>query len=662
MDVTKDRSKEPKPRVSGRNRNGRRRAARWLPSLSALPFILAAGAILTGLAGWALQSFDGTFHSIATSILRTLRAFFPTDESLKGGNVLTDVSAVFGALTTCSSVVLIIFATLRESSLKFWAHRLLSNHVVVIGNSAFADRVASAFHARGIVTIQVIEPGVSGAPADGLFVRHQIEAASLLETFGLRRTRCIVIDRSDDAATLSLAHALLTRLRETAPRRKGGVRVLALAVADSSLADHFGRTIAAAHAQSSTNIEDDLQISFVDEALTSARDCLARTPLYLLAEKRRQRRVHALIDGFNDLGEKFFEEILLTSLAGDLGPPRVTIITRESVSCERHFRARRPGFAEDSTIAFFDADLFERLDDGSFQDAASFSQLEQEDPVTAIFLTSEDDGEVVRTALGVHAVQRRTGRIAAPIFFPEPAAGQQSDILSITSDQANWDQAQPDQKPVVGKFIQFGVSDEILLDQISDPDGRDALARALHEDYLSHENISPAAAKPWRLLPETLRRANYHAADHFRAKLHTLGFAIHDLPLDVVPTLSAEDELWLFGTKDTKRAADAEVLLEKLARLEHERWCIERRLNGWVYDEKRDDARRRHDLLLPWEILLEKHPRDPQKDRDLIAATLRFLIARGDKDHVVVRRVANIVEPDRHAPDRATPSMKQEET
>lgn len=620
LDHGMNETKKSQPRDINNAAGAQGRLARWLPRLPALPFILGFATILTGLIGWTLKLFDGTFHSIVSIILKLLVEFIPNEKNLDGETLFTDLSALFGVLTFYSSVLLIGFAALRETGLKLWVRTVCLNHVVVIGATPLAHRIATAFQGRGKNVIQVVPPDVSPAAIDSTFcIGHRTEAVSLIATFGLRRADCIVIDQGDDVATLGLAHGLVTELREgsSLKRNISSTRILALAISDATLADHFSSSI-----KKNSHVDKDFQLSFFDEALTSVRDCLARHPLYLLAEERDQPRVHVLIEGFGSLGKKLLEEIMMTQIAGNLGAPRVTVMTPRAKTSEIHFRAARPGLGKDAPITFLNADVLDRLDDPECEDATALARLEAQDPVTAIFLTSSDNGAVVRTGLMIRAIQRRTRRLSGAIFFPQPQTGPKADVLSIS----------PHEPEIAGKFIRFGVSDEMLIQQVSDLHGRDALVRALHEAYLAGDRVSSAAGKPWHFLPETMRRANYQAADHFRAKLHTLGFGIRELPLDVIPALSAEDEIWLFHT------AEADALLGKLARVEHERWCIERQLDGWVYDEKRDDERRRHNLLLPWQILVENHPEEAEKDRAQVEALLRFLIAHGDQRHAAVRR------------------------
>jgi hypothetical protein len=45
--------------------------------------------------------------------------------------------------------------------------------------------------------------------------------------------------------------------------------------------------------------------------------------------------------------------------------------------------------------------------------------------------------------------------------------------------------------------------------------------------------------------------------------------------------------------------------IERLAALEHWRWCVDRWLDGWTYAPERNDARLQHNLLVPYDQLPE---------------------------------------------------------
>jgi hypothetical protein len=93
----------------------------------------------------------------------------------------------------------------------------------------------------------------------------------------------------------------------------------------------------------------------------------------------------------------------------------------------------------------------------------------------------------------------------------------------------------------------------------------------------------------WSRLPESLRRAN-------RAHVQDIAAKLLDLGCVVAPRHG--------GTGDASAAGQAiDDRIEELARLEHDRWCRERRGDGWTYGDPRDDVQRRHPALRPWEEL-----------------------------------------------------------
>ena len=55
--------------------------------------------------------------------------------------------------------------------------------------------------------------------------------------------------------------------------------------------------------------------------------------------------------------------------------------------------------------------------------------------------------------------------------------------------------------------------------------------------------------------------------------------------------------------------------IEELAFLEHRRWCTERLRNGWVAGSPRDDERRIHPDLVPYDLLSEQ-----SREYDRVAA------------------------------------------
>ena len=67
-------------------------------------------------------------------------------------------------------------------------------------------------------------------------------------------------------------------------------------------------------------------------------------------------------------------------------------------------------------------------------------------------------------------------------------------------------------------------------------------------------------------------------------------------------------------------------LLEALARNAHDHWAKQRIAEGWTYGPQRDDARKKHPCLVPYEELPEG---EREYDRSSARETLRTILALG---------------------------------
>lgn len=115
----------------------------------------------------------------------------------------------------------------------------------------------------------------------------------------------------------------------------------------------------------------------------------------------------------------------------------------------------------------------------------------------------------------------------------------------------------------------------------------------------------------WADLPEHLKEMNRDAARDLPGKLTVLGYVLcQDAP--------AGGPAVAIDPKDPR--------VELLARREHERWLRREVKTGWRYGDPRDDARRLHPCLRPWQEL----PQDERdKDRQAVTELPRIVEAAG---------------------------------
>lgn len=128
------------------------------------------------------------------------------------------------------------------------------------------------------------------------------------------------------------------------------------------------------------------------------------------------------------------------------------------------------------------------------------------------------------------------------------------------------------------------------------------LAQAIHEDYVAaavgrgeQPPGANGALRPWDDLSPDLKQANFAQASDIPNKLRVLGY-------ELAPG---------HGSKASEIPLPSEKI-EAMAIHEHNRWAQERQRLGWTYGAVRDNARKQHPLLVPWEALNEV---EREKDR-----------------------------------------------
>ena len=135
---------------------------------------------------------------------------------------------------------------------------------------------------------------------------------------------------------------------------------------------------------------------------------------------------------------------------------------------------------------------------------------------------------------------------------------------------------------------------------------REEMAIAIHKNYLGYmkkerptkpgQEIKPNEVS-WEELSEHFKDDNRNQADDNILKLLEIGCTIQPKEM--------KEEDFAF--------TDEEV--EHLAEKEHERWMKNKIATGWVQGDKRDDAKKIHTCILPWDELPED---EKNKDRTTI--------------------------------------------
>ena len=81
-------------------------------------------------------------------------------------------------------------------------------------------------------------------------------------------------------------------------------------------------------------------------------------------------------------------------------------------------------------------------------------------------------------------------------------------------------------------------------------------------------------------------------------------------------------------TSEIELSAEIKELCELLSKNTHEVWSAGRIRDGWTYGETRDDAKKHHPCLIPYEELSDS---EKEYDRNTSMETLKLILKLGYK-------------------------------
>lgn len=524
--------------------------------------------------------------SAADVCYRTLQMFALNWESLSGELPLPLQLGRFLAAVVAFSTVLATVLQIFHEQLQLGRLQLYRGHVVVCGlGGARGTRLVEGLCRRGerVVVLESDEAneGVGRCRELGAIILiGQADDEWLLRQARVHHARVLLLLSPDDGANVTAA--MLAR-RLAAGRTRGHLRCV-LQVSDRRLRnllhqhDVFRRS------------DDPFDLEFFNVYEVAAQVMLRQTTsLYGGKEPRR-----LLIVGLGRLGQALLSRAVRNWLVDR--PARgeklqVAVIDHDPAGKETHLREELRFLDEACELRWHPIDILSpQLDElGLFAD-----------PVDAVFVCFDNETLGLLTASRLCALPG--GRNAA-ILVRVAESGRLPAV---------WREGRAD------GILPLGLQDTACSLELVLNATVEMLAQAIHEQYVRDkvaggEPPGELSVLPWHELSEEFKGSNRNQAEHITKKLAAVGCRL--VPADLV--------LPLFTF------ADEEV--EKLARMEHDRWCEERQRTGWQWGPVRDDERRTSPHLVPWEQLPEEikdYDRNPVRRMPAMLAKADFEIVR----------------------------------
>jgi len=468
-------------------------------------------------------------------------------------------TALIGAF---GAAIFAIGAVLQERGARAVA-RLMRQDVIVIGSEGVATKAFETAR-RGRSVLWVGAPSISAQSLRSIAVPWPADDHEVTVTAYARGANHVLLAEDDDADALVLARAA----RSTAPNA-----FITVLMRDVRLAEDAAATF------------NEPRTRVLSVASVSARALIIAHPPFLIARDLGHLRIHGLIVGFGQTGQAIARELIVNCRTTFLGLPRITVVDPNAKALEGVLRVRAPEIDACAEFSFIEGAI------GAEGVSPDFGELGREigqaGPVTAAYVCLHADSEALSTAGMLQSLLRAVNVAPPPIFVRL----RDEDTLPRSARAPGG----------LNALTPFGDLDSIIGASEYLSDNPESAARGVLEAYraaLPAERRLDPSAQPWDELDESFRQSNRDAAAHIAAKLASAGV---DPALWVglagPPRLGAESQLF----------ADDEAL-DRLAELEHDRWCAQRRMEGWRHASAgaKDDSRRLHPDLGSYKDLTEQ--------------------------------------------------------
>jgi len=529
--------------------------------------VVSLAAILLGYHGWRLVG-----HSALDSAYDALKSInmgsnYDRLDQPGSGNIYLELARWLGIFVEFSALTFLFTSIFSEQWTLLTARLLIKGHIIVIGDTEFADRFGEVEESSVIHLRNLVDPVEQVGRLIRLPFRGRVEES--FRNAAVDRARAVLVATEDDARTISLAIAASRRV--TAGDRQ--VQVLA------RLHDYW-------LAQRLHNLPDAQLVQAVSEPALAARDAMRRHPAFLDAHDQGAEHIHVLMFGEPDWLEAMMTEIILTAGTTRYGKPMMTLGCGQVAAFRSRLGERYPELAEEVELRFVELGTPHPWELTDFH----LSRLPGPRVTGAYFLFPQE-------ANSISCYLAFLGQAGAMPDFKAPTFVLTDSYEFVTPPSGS--ALRPLQPVPFGARRQIVAACGLLS-------GTAGLTEQVYHDaYLGFAPREAAASKPWFQLSEEYRIANRRAVAHIFAKLFDAGFDLrgwmerHDV-WSALPALNEGESLY----------RDAEER-ERLSVLEHQRWSRDRRLNGWRYGEKRDEVRKLHPDLRPYDELSE-----PIKDFD----------------------------------------------
>jgi hypothetical protein len=503
------------------------------------------------------------------------------------------VARILAPILTGYAVIGTVLALAREQARVLAIRFFVRKHVIVAGLGATGSRLALALVDHEPVVVIESDPNNerhAAARLRGVWVLvGEATDEVMLRRAGIRHARTLVVACGTDSTNVDVAAAATRVITEA--------RLYPLTIF-SHLRDLDLWSSLAAEGATFGTLRPGVRLEYFNILATGAQLMLERDPPFgPTVPGHDPEPRHVLIVGLDGIGEQLVLQIARLWTGLDPERLRITITGPTADRDLDDLRARYPSLDRYCKLGSRELDLAS----ARFQSGAAMVNADETSDVSHAYVSLDDEGQALLAALALHA-RPDTANVPVTVAVSDADAGI---AILVESEQGRF-----------ATIKSFGVLSAATSDELLLRGTNELLARAQHAQWLRNEQakgldpeINPNM-KPWEQLTEPQREENRRFADDLHVKLGLIGCMLVPLPL---PDPAHKP----FEFSDSE--------LDLLSRHEHERWMASKLADGWTFGP-RDDAKKIHDQIKPWEQLDESNK---DKDRNAVREIPAMLALAG---------------------------------
>ncbi|HWY65337.1 MAG TPA: NAD-binding protein [Rhizomicrobium sp.] len=463
------------------------------------------------------------------------------------------------------SVFKVVLQNIRRDARILLVQRM-KDHVIVCGLGDTGRQIVESFRESGLNVVAITLDGSSAYAAAAerrnvAVLEGDANQHGLLRLARIRHARSLILVTGSDGGNLEIgmrAREILAR----SPEHK-------ITILSEMRSEWLHDLIRSQGAATLGTANADFRLFNLNN---NAARSLLRSNAFLRALPESAPKPHLMFLGLGRMGTEILTRAMRSNFAVPGQRLSTAIFDRRGAIAAIPLQNANPGIASLADIFCQTCEF--GIDDTAWHDTVD-AALRSALPLAVIVALDADD-ITLSVATRVRAILDSEGRYSIPVFLRLRQQHRLGDFI-----------AQLEAQPLLHDRLRpFGTLSLLATPTALLDETIDTLAKASHEIWLAHNSQSDSpAAVPWDRLPEFHKQANRALADYIPVRLRCCGYRLR-------PGRAA-------------LPAFDEATIEKLAALEHWRWCTDLGALGWRHNDVRDDFLKQHNRLLPWPELPE---------------------------------------------------------